>query len=365
MDSQFSKRFGKKFLLGLVIVSLGIASILFWKTRTPQLSSATEETDASKKDVSAKPAKVVLRSALAGSWYDADAEVLSKQLEGFFQKADVKPMNNVIAFILPHAGLQWSGQTAAFGLKTTNKKYKRIVVIGPSHRAYMEDMLSVPRATHYETPLGLIPLDTEFIDKLLKFPTIQNLPYAHQAENSIEMELPLLQYHQKDFKLVPVVAGRCSLETIRKAGRILKSLIDNETLVVASSDFVHYGRGHRYVPFTENIPEQIKKLDMGAYSYIEKLDEEGFLKYKQQTGATICGYIPVAILLSMLEEGTQAKLAEYKTSGELTGSFSNSVSYLSVAFAGTWQDRPKIEPQRATTELTEEDKKQLLTLAST
>lgn len=363
MGSQFNKRFGVKFLLGLVIVLLGVVAIFFWKTRAPKLSSATEETGVSKKQTSPKPAKVVLPSSLAGSWYDADAEVLSKQLEGFFQKADVKPMNNVIALILPHAGLQWSGQTAAFGLKTTNKKYKRVVVIGPSHRAYMEDMLSVPRATHYETPLGLIPLDTEFIDKLLKFPTIQNLPYAHQAENSIEMELPLLQYHQKDFKLVPVVAGRCSLETIRKAGRILKSLIDNETLVVASSDFVHYGRGHRYVPFTENIPEQIKKLDMGAYGYIEKLDEEGFLKYKQRTGATICGYIPVAILLSMLEEGTQAKLAQYKTSGELTGSFSNSVSYLSVVFAGAWQDRPKIEPQQATTELTEEDKKQLLTLA--
>jgi AmmeMemoRadiSam system protein B/AmmeMemoRadiSam system protein A len=361
MDKQSKKPVQIKFLLGLLIALFAIGAIICLRPRPPKLSSATEEAGVSKKQTPPKPAKVVLPSALAGSWYDADAEMLTKQLEGFFQKADVKPINDVIALILPHAGPQWSGQTAAFGLKTTNKKYKRIVVIGPSHRAYMEQMLSVPRATHYETPLGLIPLDTEFIDKLLKFPMIQNLPHAHQAENSIEMELPLLQYCQKDFKLVPIVTGTCSLRTIREAGRILKSLIDNETLVVASSDFVHYGRRFGYLPFTEKVPEQIKKVDMGAYEYIEKLDEEGFLRYKQRTRATICGCIPVAILLSMLDKGTQAGLAKYATSGELTGDFSSSVSYLSVAFAGKWKSRAKIEPHRSG--LTEEDKEQLLALA--
>jgi len=235
-------------------------------------------------------------------------------------------------------------------------------VIGPSHRAYMEEMLSVPRATHCETPLGEIPLDTEFIDKLLRFAVFQNLPYAHEHENSVEMELPILRYCQKDFRLVPIVAGQCSLGTIRRAGSILKSLIDNETLVVASSDFVHYGRGHGYVPFTDNIPEQIEKLDMGAYEYIKKLDEEGFLEYKQRTGATICGAIPIAVLLSMFDKDVNANLAKYTISGQLTGDFSNSVSYLSVAFAGQWQNCPEVQPTNVP-KLTEEEKEQLLTLA--
>ena len=363
MNKQFEKRPGRRFLLGLVVVLLGITAILFWRARPPRLSVATEKMDLSKREASDKPPKIVLRSSLAGSWYPADAEVLSKQIEGFFQKADVKATNNVSALILPHAGLQWSGQTAAFGLKTTNKKYKRIVVIGPSHRVRMEEMLSVPRVTHYQTPLGEIPLDTEFIDKLLKFPIIQNLPYAHQAENSIEMELPLLQYCQKDFKLVPIVAGTCSLQTIRKVSKILKGLIDKETLVIASSDFVHYGRRFGYLPFTEDVPEQIKKVDMGSYEYIEKLDAKGFLEYKSKTGATICGYIPIAILLSMLDKGAQAELVKYATSGQLTGDFSSSVSYLSVAFAGAWKNQPEIESQHSSAELTEADKKQLLILA--
>ena len=363
MNKHFKKPSGRKFLLSLAILFLCIFVLLFVKACRKETPAPTEKTAEAKKEEPIKRAKVVLHSTLAGRWYPADAEILSKQITGFFEKAQVQPINNVIAFILPHAGYQFSGQTAAFGLKTTDKKYKRIVIIGPSHRVPMEEVLSVPRVTHYETPLGEIPLDVEFIDRLLKYSVFQNIPQTHKHEHSVQIEMPLLQYRQQNFNLVPIVAGRCSLETITKAGAILKSLVDDETLVIASSDFVHYGRNYGYVPFTQNIPEQIKKLDMEAYEHIARLDSKGFLEYKRRTGATICGYVPVAILLSMLDKPIEAKLTNYATSGELTGDFSNSVSYLSVAFSGTWGNRPEIEPQASNRELTEEDKEQLLTLA--
>ncbi len=364
MDKQSKKWLVRSFLLALVIVPLSIATILLWKAYISE-TPPTGEIIPLKKEEPVEMPKIILRSSLAGTWYSADAETLAEQIEGFFQKAQVKPINNVIALILPHAGYQYSGQTAVCGLKTTNRKYERIIIIGPSHRIPMEEILSVPRVTHYETPLGQIPLDVKFINKLLKYSLFQNVPQAHKSEHSVQIELPLLQYSRKDFKLVPIVAGTCSLQTITKAGNILRSLVDKETLVIASSDFVHYGRSHLYVPFTENIPEQIKELDMGAYEYIAALDAKGFLEYKYKTGATICGYIPIAVLLSMLDEPVGAELINYTTSGDLTGDFTNSVSYLSVAFSGSWQNNPEIEPQanNPALELTEEDTKQLLALA--
>jgi AmmeMemoRadiSam system protein B/AmmeMemoRadiSam system protein A len=397
-----------KFLLGLVVVLLVILGALLWKARTPKASAPIKEKPIlqkerktptqiaePKKQEPKKPTKVVLRSSLAGKWYPADAETLGKQIEFFFLKAKVEPIKDVIALILPHAGYRFSGQTAAWGLKTTGDPIltygedyhtcKRVVIIGPSHYVPMEEMLTVPRATHYETPLGQVPLDLEFINKLLEYSIFLNIPQAHKQEHSVQIELPLLQHSQKDFKLVPIVAGRCSPDTIRKAARILKSLIDDDTLVIASSDFVHYGRSYGYVPFTKNVPEQIKKLDMGAYEHIARLDCNGFLKYRQRTGAKICGYVPIAILLSMLapleirtedgpvpvgdplltglEKPVKADLIKYTTSGELMGDFTNSVSYFSIAFSGTWGNYPPIEPQASTHELTEEDKKQLLALA--
>jgi AmmeMemoRadiSam system protein B/AmmeMemoRadiSam system protein A len=362
MDKQLKKWLVRSFLLASVIVLLSIASILLWQSYISK-HPPTKEIIQLKKEEPAELPKIVLRSSLAGTWYSADAGALSEQIESFFQKAQVEPTNNVIALILPHAGYRYSGQNAVCGLKTTDKKYKRIIVIGPSHRVPMEEILSVPRVTHYETPLGQVPLDVELINKLLKYSLFQNVPQAHKNEHSVQIELPLLQYGQKDFKLVPIVAGSCSLQTITKAGNILRSLVGAETLVIASSDFVHFGSNFGYTPFKENIPEQIKKLDMRAYEHIAGLDAKGFLEYKYSTGATICGYIPIAVLLSMLDEPAGVDLTNYTTSGELTDDFTNSVSYLSVAFSGSWQNNPEIKPQSNDPELTEEDKKQLLTLA--
>jgi AmmeMemoRadiSam system protein B/AmmeMemoRadiSam system protein A len=363
MGRQLRKPFAKKLVLWSAAVLLVAFGLLLQRTHKPEPVSVVEEAAKPERIEPAKLAKSVLHSSLAGRWYSADAATLREQIGGFFRKADVEPIEDVIAFILPHAGYQYSGQTAAFGLKTTNKKYKRVVVIGPSHRVPMEEVLSVPRVTHYETPLGEILLDVEFIEKLLKYSMFTHVPRAHESEHSVQIEVPLLQYSAGEFKLVPIVAGRCSLETINKVGAILSSLIDSYTLVIASSDFVHYGVNYGYIPFRENIPEQIKKLDMGAYEHIAAGDAKGFLEYKDRTSATICGSMPVAILLSMLGKPVEARLANYATSGELTGDFSNSVSYLSVAFSGRWPNHPAIEPQANNSGLSEQDKRLLLSLA--
>jgi len=236
----------------LILCTLGMFFVSTCK-KTPIETQKTQEPP--------KPVKSVLRSSLAGRWYSDNTQILNEQITEFFKKAEVKPKENIIALILPHAGYAYSGQTAAFGLKTITKEYKRIVVIGPSHRVRMENVLSVPRVTHYQTPLGQIPLDVEFINELLEYPLFQNVPNAHKSEHSVQIELPLLQHSQKDFKLVPIVAGNCSLGTINKAAKILKNLVDSKTLVIASSDFVHFGPNYGFIPFKENIPEKIKELD--------------------------------------------------------------------------------------------------------
>jgi AmmeMemoRadiSam system protein B/AmmeMemoRadiSam system protein A len=363
MDNQLNKSDRRKRLLlppVLCAVAFVLLLVSVCKKEAPAPSNAPAAAPLEK---SAEPAKNVLSSSLAGTWYPSDANALREQIQGFFEKASVKPIENITALILPHAGYQYSGQTAVMGLKTAGKKYKRVVVIGPSHRLPMEEVLSVSRATHYETPLGQTPLDVEFINELLKYPVFQNVPSTDEYEHSVQIEVPLLQYCQAGFKLVPIVAGSCSQQTIDKAGGILRSLIDNETLVIASSDFVHYGKNCGYVPFTQDIPEQIRKLDMGAYEYITKLDGPGFLGYRRKTGATICGYVPIAILLSMLSRSAEAHLVNYATSGQQAGDYTNSVSYLSVAFTGAWQAGPEAQQQKETQALTDEDKKQLLLLA--
>lgn len=311
-----------------------------------------------------KEVKKMLTNAIVGRWYSADTKTLLREIEGLFAKAKVEQKENVIGLILPHAGYQYSGPTAALGLKTLKKKYKRIIVIGPSHYVGMQGILSVADADSYQTPLGEIELDTEFIKKLLKEDMFRYVPAAHENEHSVQIEVPLLQYVQEDFKFVPIVAGQCSAGEVKEAAGVLRRMVDDDTLVVASSDFVHYGARFGYVPFTKDIPEGLRKIDMGAYEYIAKLDGEGFLKYKQKTGATICGCVPVAILVSMCDKDAKAELVKYTTSGEMTGDFDNSVSYMTVAFCGSWSREKNAETKKGVEEgLSRSDKDSLLKLA--
>lgn len=328
-----------------------------------EVGSTNEPAKGQNQEATTSNNKVVLNSSIAGSWYPADANDLRHQIGSFYDNANVQPIEDVVALILPHAGYTYSGQTAAYGAKIAAGDYQRIIIIGPTHHLPMEDLLAVPRATHYRTPLGELPLDVEFIDRLLQYPIFQVVPQAHEDEHSVQIEVPLLQFKHPTFKLVPIVAGQCSYDTIVQAGNILKTLIDHKTLIVASSDFVHYGPRYQYVPFTDDVPAKIKKLDMGAYEYIERLDARGFLDYTGKTGATICGRIPIAILLSTLDSTAKARLIRYTTSGELTGDFDNSVSYLAVAFSGKLGNAAEIKPQTPNSSLTEQDKSQLLVLA--
>ena len=361
MSSRLVKKVPVIIALCIVLAVIdGAVGLRLMRAPAPERSLAVSETQAAG---DAKPMqKAVFRSTLAGTWYKADAGALRADLAGYFQKAQVEPKEDVIGLVLPHAGYEYSGPTAAYGVQSLGRSYKRVVVIGPTHRLPMEDMFSVPRETHYETPLGEVPLDVEFIQKLLKYPLFQNVPAAYQQEHSVQIEVPLLQQKLGKFQLVLIVAGQCSYESVAKAAEILASLVDADTLVVASSDFTHYGAQYQYVPFTKDIPENLKKLDMGACEFIQKLDAKGLLDYRDRTGATICGCVPVAVLLAMLDKDVKPEVVRYTTSGALTGDYSTSVSYLAVTFRGKWGSPPSPASAASPNALTPEDKKQLLSL---
>lgn len=308
-------------------------------------------------------AEEVLVSPLAGTWYAKDQTKLKAELQGYLKKADQKPMDDVIALILPHAGYRYSGQTAAYGIKALKKNYKKFIILGPSHRVSMYNTLSVPNVTHFQTPLGKVPLDTKFIAQLKKHEIFKSISQAHNYEHSVQIQIPLLQIKEKDFSIVPIVVGNCDEATIKKAGNIIRNLMDEETLLIASSDFVHYGKNFHYTPFLDNIPENIKKTDYGALEQIKKLDMKGFIEYRNKTGATICGVMSIGVMLAALPKETKVHELCYRTSGDMTKDFTNSVSYFSIAFTGKWTKKKLPIVKNDGDKLTEKDKETLLKLA--
>ena len=281
--------------------------------------------------VAAAAAGPVRPSALAGGWYPADPDALQYQVDGFLDAAVLTaPPGQIRALILPHAGYAYSGPTAGQVVSLVKgRTYRRVLVLAPSHHSGFHG-LSIPEVDAYRTPLGDVPLDSEAIEALRASPLVGAHAEAHVREHSVEIELPLLQRAlTPGWRLVPILVGRLDLGDYQAVADLLRPLADEDTLVLVSSDFTHYGPRFGYLPFAqdEGVQARIQALDDGALDRILDKDAAGFLAYQAQTGITICGYRPINILLHMIGPGARVERVAYTTSGVLTGDWSNSVSY--------------------------------------
>ncbi|WP_295444137.1 AmmeMemoRadiSam system protein B [uncultured Thiodictyon sp.] len=274
-------------------------------------------------------------SALAGAWYPADAAALKAQVDGFLSAARGSASAGAIrALIVPHAGYVFSGPTAAEGYSLVKgRSYRRVLVLAPSHYSGFRG-LSVDAVDAYRTPLGDVPLDLEAIKRLRASPLVRADADAQAQEHSIEIQLPLLQRAlAPGWRLVPVLVGQLIGDDDRAAAELLRPLADDDTLVVVSSDFTHYGPRFDYRPFLLDgrTPARLKELDEGAIARIMDKDAAGFLAYQGQTGTTICGYRPIDILLRLLGPRARVERVAYTTSGALNGDYENSVSYAALS----------------------------------
>ena len=284
-------------------------------------------------------AKDIINAAGAGYWFPGDPYELREMVTKFITQAKVdEPGGNVVANITPHAGYTYSGKGAGysfavFAKEKYRKKIKRAILLGPSHRSYFHGA-AILDADIYRTPLGDIPINREISKKLVKPPLLKIMNKVHTGEHSLENQLPFLQVALPGCSIVMILIGELDYSDYEQIGNALKSVMDDKTILVVSSDFTHFGPSYGYLPFPINkdTRENIEKLDMGAAEKICNLDFDGFYKYMEKTKATICGKNPIGVLLKTLPPSAKGKVVNYYTSSDLTHDFSLSVSYASIIF---------------------------------
>jgi AmmeMemoRadiSam system protein B/AmmeMemoRadiSam system protein A len=310
----------------------------------------------------------------AGSWYEADPKKLAAQLDNFKvrAKAAVNPAQNpiipgtVLAIVAPHAGYAFSGATAACSyLVPDAKKINRIILLGPSHyQGFPGAALSADKS--FATVFGDIAVDTGAVATLKASGQFHELTDVHRQEHSLEMQLAFIKKEFSQAKIVPILVGR--LDDAGEARLIalsIKRILMAGDLVVVSSDFTHFGPRYGYTPFKRDLAENVKKLDMEAFSYLEKNDLDGFFAFYKRTEDTICGVYALSVLLALLPDAARGHLFDYRTSRDsLVEDDQNSVSYLAIAFDGGkdsngWGTSNQFEVQF----LTDDDKKVLVQLA--
>lgn len=288
-------------------------------------------------------AKKVMVSTLAGRWYPSGERALRDEISERCKGISVVRKKGVCAAVVPHAGYRYSGRVAAgVFLRIDPKALRRIIVIGPSHYVGMRNRMSVPDATHFQTPLGELAVDTAFVAQLRKLPFITCEPEAHVNEHSDQIQLPLIQAClASNVPVVCAVCGHFDSGSLVSAASAFRALLDEQTLVVASSDFTHYGANYGYVPFTKDVEKNLETLDMNVFELFARKDLSGFIRYLDETGATVCGRDPLAFLLAMMPEDAKVERTAYETSGHMLHDDQNSVSYVGALVIGSWKTQAK------------------------
>ena len=280
---------------------------------------------------------------VAGYFYPSKPDELKRLIESLFKsgrgpggfRLERFSGRKVIGAILPHAGYIYSGEIAAHGYAAymSSGLKRRVIVIGPNHTG-LGSAISIYPYGAWDTPLGRVELDKEIIDDLSGgggYIAVDDM--GHMYEHSVEVHIPLLQYIYslagETFKLTPIVMLLQGMNGVKELGDALVKVVrdygEDELFIVASTDFTHY----------EDADSAAKK-DRYAFEAIKAIDSQGLIDNVYKYNVSMCGYGPTATLLYVLERigGYRVELLKYGHSGEVTGDYSNVVTYASFIAVG-------------------------------
>ena len=263
---------------------------------------------------------------IAGSWYPGTEGQLRKTVQGYLDNVEKEGLEGaLIGLISPHAGYIYSGQVAAYAYrqlegaslrqpfddaqgKAQDTAYDAVAVISPVHRM-PPGRFAVTSAAAYETPLGLVKLDSELVGALEEKVRINRI--GRDGEHSLEIQLPFLQVALGDFRLLPVMIGESSFEAGEELGTALADVLrDRKALVVASTDLHHI----------ENYDEVVRR-DKVVVDAIASFDMARIKEVLSPWDCSVCGRIPVYAMLTAARAlgANKVRILHHTNSGDVTG----------------------------------------------
>jgi len=267
----------------------------------------------------------VKRADLAGTWYPASKEVLSRQLEVFLNDVSRQAINGEIKMIIaPHAGLLYSGSVAAHSYQSVSDlDIKTVIILGFCHRRSFPNIAVYAKGS-FATPLGEISIDEALAARIIGHDKgIIELEKVFDGENSIEMEIIFVQKIFRHAAIVPIAFGSNEYKHCRIMADLLAKLLDerSDILIVVSTDMSHY----------LSYGECVKK-DYESIALLESLNAKEIYRRSVRGDQLFCGYMPVtaALMAAGSFPDPAVKVLKYANSGDITGHKDKVVGYVSA-----------------------------------
>ncbi len=233
---------------------------------------------------------VTQSSRYAGTWYPGEPEELSRSLTACFEASASRTgpwlPPAALAFVVPHAGIMYSGVVAAAAYRQVAvQKPRRVVLLGFSHAGAPHGIV-VPDVAGFETPLGNVEVDRETVEQISADSSIRLVPAGVASDHSVELQFPFLKYAVPDARVVPIYVNRPQEADRSGAAHILSRLLDGSTVILASSDLTHFGGDFGFKPFAvnEETADKLATLDGRVIEGAGSLDVNLFRAVINETG---------------------------------------------------------------------------------
>ncbi|UCD21196.1 MAG: AmmeMemoRadiSam system protein B [archaeon] len=283
---------------------------------------------------------MIRKPVVAGQFYESDPEKLKQQIRGCFLhrfgpgKLPLHESSNKrLGLVVPHAGYLFSGPCAAHAYSEFVKhKVNTVILLGPNHSGISKTFFSVS-FKDFQTPLGVVRNNKALGRKIVQETEADQDEDAHENEHSLEVQLPFLQFISQDFNIVPILISSPTYERCKEFALKLAELVDENTAIIASSDFTHYGPNYGFLPFNfdMNGKKKLYDLDKSIIGEILRLNDKRF--FDKASKSTVCGLFPILTVMEFCNKlkVENVKLLKYYTSSDIQEA-NNSVGYASIMF---------------------------------
>jgi AmmeMemoRadiSam system protein B len=290
--------------------------------------------------------------------YEGEAEALKQQLHQLFTHPRGAGLpgkrladGSLSGILVPHIDYRRGGLCYTHGFKELCEKTDAslFVIIGTSH--YSTHRYTLTRK-NFQTPLGIMPTDQKFIDRLEKNygqGLFDDEWLAHFPEHSIELEVVFLQYLFEGFRpirIVPLVVGsfydcvatqtsptaRPDIARMIQALRQTGEATQEPVCYIISGDLAHIGpKFNPEESLDEELLEHSRQQDQKLMRHAGAVNVAEFFRTiaAESDARNICGLPPAFTALSAIRPHS-GKVLQYHRHVDPTGR--ESVSFASAAF---------------------------------
>ena len=301
-------------------------------------------------------------AAKAGTWYPSNSGELAGMVDGLLTRArlrlrevaedrppdDPARRQPVRAVVAPHAGLMYSGQTAALahaalagGPAGPGDAPDCVFLFGAVHRAANPHTAVWPDGA-WETPLGDLAVDTEVAGQLAESAGACPDRRPHMEEHSIELQLPFVARLFPSARIVPVAVQPTPAPIdLGLAARRIADKLGRHAVAVGSTDLTHYGAAFGVMPAGRG-PAAVAWTRKNSQPFLDALAHGRWMEALDtaRRDGSACGAgaaVAAGVFAQGEAEPATGVLLDHATSAEVMGETAHAdhiVGYAAMAFCG-------------------------------